>query len=82
MSHLFHLHSFLIIFVIFVFFLLQTNLTVGLINNTIDDKNDEASFLNQIYDIIKENQDQITNHKYQTVESESDRLQFMVREKH
>ena len=82
MSHLFHLHSVLIIFVIFVFFLLQTNLTVGLINNTIDDKNDEASFLNQIYDIIKENQDQITNHKYQTVESESDRLQFMVREKH
>ena len=82
MSHHFHLHSFLIIFVIFVFLILQTNLTVGLINNTIDDKNDEASFLNQIYDIIKENQDQITNHKYQTVKSESDRLQFMVQEIH
>ena len=65
MSHISHLHNHFIMSVTFLVLLLQRSLTHGLTTNTFDENNDETFFLNQIADIIKENRDQITNHKYQ-----------------
>ena len=65
--------------VTFLVLLLQRSLTHGLTTNTFDENNDETFFLNQIADIIKENPDQNTNHKYPSMESESDKSLFTAR---